>query len=280
MTEPQKAAKGNWDEDYKEDNSENKEPSGGNKEFRKARYMNMSKPGKYVVRLVGDHVNFRKHFKPYNAKVQDGEKDIDPAWQAGWFPAAKSAVNVINKTEVWDFDKKCATGVGTLEILEKGPSVFKHFANYKSVNDVIPSGKNGPDFIIEVKIPKDENGEYIRLKTEYLVGAIAKPAPFTEEEKAMVKADGGLFPLQDIYRSTPAEKMQEMWDALTDEQKKAPKREWDDDKKSDAPKAEAKAPEKMEEKMEDSPADAGDDLFDGGDAEPDDGAKDDSTELF
>jgi len=275
MTEQRKAAKGNWDEDYKD---ENKEGDGGaeNKDFRKARFSSMSKPGKYVVRLVGDHVNFRKHFKPYIAKVQDGDKDIDPAWQAGFYPPQKSAVNIINKTDVWDWNKMEATGTGTLEILEKGPSVFKHFANYKGIFNVIPSGKKGPDFIIEVKIPKDEKGEYIRLKTEYLVTHL-KEAPFTEEEIKMIKEDGGLFPLQEIYKSTPADKMQEMWDALSDAQKVAPKRDWDKDK----PKTEEAPSKKVEEKMEDSPADSGDDLFDGEETVTSDGSDaDDSAELF
>ena len=280
MTEPKKAAKGNWDEDYKENESNSDESSqGDNSDFRKARYMSMSKPGKYVVRLVGDHVNFRKHFKPYMAKVQDDEKDIDPAWQAGWWPGKKSAVNVINKTDVWDFEKNVATGTGSLEILEKGPSVFKHFANYKSVFDVIPSGKQGPDFMITVTVPKGKDGKPNVLKTEYAVQSM-KEAPFTEDEIKMIKDDGGLFKLEDIYRSTPADKMKEMWDALTEEQKKAPKREWDDDKKSDEPKAEAAAPEKMEEKMEDSPADSGDDLFGADSKESKDDSGDDSTDLF
>jgi len=276
MTEPKKAAKGDWDTDYNDDNKEGNEGSSEGKEFRKARFMKMSSPGKYIVRLAGDHVNFRKHFKPYIAKVQDSDKNIDPAWQAGFYPPQKSAVNVINKTDVWDWDKMEEKGTGTLEILEKGPSVFKHFANYKGIFGVVPSGKKGPNFLLEVKIPKKENGEYDRLKTEYFVTHL-KESPFTKEEVEMIRKEGGLFPLQDIYKSTSAEKMKEMWDALSDAQKIAPKSPFD---KNGSTKKEEAPSQKVEEKMEDSPADNGDDLFDGGGSDASDNETDDSAELF
>jgi hypothetical protein len=280
-TESREAKKGTWDKKEDDDKTNNGDSPDENN-FRKAKYMDMSKPGKYCVRLVGDHVEFRKHFKPYMARVQDEDKDIDPAWQAGWYPPEKSAVNVINKTAVWDFEKNVATGVGTLEILEKGPSVFKHFKNYKTLAGIIPSGKKGPNFIIEVTIPKGPDGKPNKLKTDYAVQAIPCEAPFTEEEKQMVKAAGGLFNLPVLFKSTSAAKMKEMWDALTPEQKIAPKKVWDDkdkdkdkDKKKEASKIEAEAPAPMNETMSDSPADLGDDLFDTPPADDSD-----STNLF
>jgi hypothetical protein len=79
--------------------------------------------------------------------------------------------------------------------------------------------------------------------------------------------------------------MQSMWDALPEDKKIAPKRDWDKDKadspKADSPKAEAKEPASMDEPMADSPADDGADLF-GGDAEKEKVASDSdsSADLF
>jgi hypothetical protein len=204
-----KAAQGDWDKDF----NTTDENSGGD-EKTKINYIDMSKPGNYRVRLVGPHVKCRKHFKPYTATVQDGDKGIDPAWQAGWIPGKRNAINIIDKTG------KKPGEVGELKVLEKGQTVFSGFANYKSVFGIDPAGKDGPDFNINVKVPMGSDGKPNKLKTEYSVTHIEK-APFTKEEIAMIK-EKGLYPLPDIYRSTTAEKMQEMWDAIPEEKRKAP----------------------------------------------------------
>lgn len=266
-----KAEKGNWDEDFKEDAGGEK-PS--NQDRPKTLYMDMSKPAKYTVRLVGPHVKCRKHFKPYRAVVQDNEKNVDPAWQAGFFPQKRYAVNVIDRSD------------GKLKILEKGASVFKHFANYKAVFGKDPAGvKDGPDFLITVTVPKGPNGQLNKLKTDYTVTHL-KEAPLTKEEIEMIKAQK-LWPLTDIYKSTPPEKMKEMWDALPDDKKIPPKREGDNSDSGDTRPAQSAQPanipvvqakvEPVEEKMEGAPADS-EDLFEENDAEGKDDK--DSTNLF
>lgn len=271
---------GNWDEDFKEDNK-----GGGSSTSKSDRpklvYMDMKSPGVYKIRLVGAHVKFRKHFKPYMANVQDSDKEIDPAWKAGFFPPLKFSINCIDRAD------------GVLKILEKGASVFKHFANYKALFGVDPAGKEGPDFAITVTIPKGKDGKPNKMKTEYAVTHLEK-APFTEKDmKVICKLDekgniikdekgkpiSNLWKLKEIYKSTSAEKMKKMWDDLPDEKKIAPKREGDS-KDVSAPSEDeepASAPETpvvVEEKMDGAPAD-GEDLFDNKENK-----EKDSSELF
>jgi len=275
MAEATKAAKGDWDEDFKDKEEQGQSGDSSQGESRKLNYASMKEPGKYIFRLVGDHVKCRKSFLPYKAKIQEEDLDTNPASVNGWYVPKRYAANVINKTG-------CAEGeVGRHEILEKGPSVFKNFANYKSVFGVDPAGKKGPDFCIEVKIPKGPDGKPNKLKTEYIVTHI-KEAPFTEAEIAMIKDGGGLYDLSGIYRSTPPEKLQEMWDALSPEQQKAPENPFDKKKsdKSSESKVEASTPDTIEESASpDAPADSGDDLF--GDEKSDKSqAGEESGDLF
>ena len=250
----QKAEKGNWDEDFKdEEKTSNGSGDQASSTGRKPAYMDLSKPGDYKVRLVGPHIKCRKHFKPYRATVQDTDKETDPAWKAGFFPPRRFAVNVIDKTGI----KAGETGV--LKILEKGSQVFKNFASYKAVKGVDPAGKDGPDFNINVKIPKKDD----KMSTEYTVMPIDK-APLTESEIKMIK-EQTLFPLTEIYKSTSPEKLKEMWDALSDAQKMPPKKSFKSGEKVEDKKIPEKQKEEpIKEDMTDSPADSGDELFTGG----------------
>jgi len=251
-----KAEEGNWDEDFKEE--ENTSEKSSQTEGRKTEYMDMSQPGQYKIRLVGPFIKCRKRFKPYRATVQVHDKDLDVAWSNGWpAPGKRFAVNVLDKTGLKEGE------VGVLKVLEKGPSVFKHFSNYKAVFNENPSGKTGPDFLITVKIPNDDKGQPVKLKTEYSVMHLEK-APFTEAEVNMITKQK-LWPLKEIYKSTSAESIQKMWDALSDDQRVAPKKKdfpAQGDSTQDAPTT------PIEEAMDDAPANS-DDLFNdakGGDA--------------
>lgn len=272
--ETTKAERGDWDKDFPADNN-NGEGSKGKGDREKIPYLDMSKPGKYKVRLVGPYIKCRKHFKPYRATVQDTDKDSDPAWKAGWVPSKRYAINVLDRL---DGNK--------LKILEKGPSVFKFFYTYKVDCNNDPSGKEGPDFMITVSVPMLD-GQPNKLKTEYTVTHLDK-APFTKEDMKMIcetdndgnvikdektgKPKSKLFPLLDIYKSTSPEKMKEMWDAIPEDKRTPPRRESNDD---DSPKSPAKAPAAVEEKMADAPANT-EDLFDDNKDEKSGG----STDLF
>jgi len=254
---------GNWDEESKQAEAKNANTSSDSNSNRpKTDYMDMSKPGDYDVRLVGPHVWFRKHFKPYRATVQDEDKGVDPAWQAGFFPGLRAAINVIDRAD------------GKLKILEKGTTVFNRFAEYKSIFNKDPAGKDGPNFRIKVSIPKGKDGLPNKLKTEYSVTHM-QDAPFTDAEKKIFvklddkgnvikgedgKAISNLWPLKEIYKSTSAEKLKEMWDALPPEKKIAPKKETSDGDSSNSPSEKKPEAKPIAEKMDKAPA-ASEDVF-------------------
>jgi len=260
------AEKGNWD-DFSNEGTD--APKGSEQERAKTLYMDISKAGKYTVRPVGPHIKCRKIFKPYRATLSDADKDTDPAWKAGFYPQKRFAINVIDRAD------------SKLKVLEKGASVFKQFANYKTVFGKNPSdAKDGVDFLITVSIPKLPNGQLNKLKTEYAVTHL-KETPLTEDEIKMIKAQK-LWPLPEIYKPTSLEKRIEMWNALPDAAKMAPKKEDVENGEASVAgtKTEAKPEPKpspvVEEKTTNAPADSKD-LF----AEnEDDGEKTDSAELF
>lgn len=258
------AEKGSWD-DFNKDEQEKK--SGG-EDRRRAEYMKFDKAGDYTIRLVGHHVQFLRHWDPFERKdrviTDKTYKGKDPAWNAGFYPRKTFAIHVIDRAD------------GQLKILEKGNQIFKEFAQYAKVNNINPSQKDGPDFVITVTIPNPND----KRTTRYSVMAKRDAAPFTAEEIAMVKAN--VYPLADIYKSTTLEKIQELWNAVPEDKKIPPKRDWED-KKSDAPApaaAPAPAPvtqdEAPVEKIADAPADE-EDLF--ADEPVAEGAGD-STEMF
>jgi len=253
--------KGNWDVDF----TQEAKASSDNKP--KTDYMDMTKPGNYIIRLVGPHIKCRKHFNPYRATVQDDERNVDPAWQAGFTPGRRYAINIIDRAD------------SKLKVLEKGSKVFKNFANYKSITKKDPAGKEGPNFAVVVTVPNLPNGKPDKLNTDYAVMPL-EAAPFTADEVKMIK-EKGLWPLAELYKSTPAEKMKEMWDALPADKKIAPKRENKSDKTDDGDDdasttvasttvagttvATTKVAEVVKEEMKGAPAES-DDIFapDGG----------------
>jgi len=240
------AEKGNWDDFEKEKPGNNN--NDGNTERRKIEYMKFDKPGDYTIRLVGNHVKFLRHWDPFERKdrvITDASyKGKDPAWNAGFYPRKTYAIHIIDRAD------------GVLKILEKGTQIFKEFAHFKSVNDINPAGKEGPNFVITVEIPGGN-----KRSTRYSVMAKQGAAPFTEEEIAMVKAN--IYPLADIYKSTDLEKIKELWAAIPEDRKIPPKREYDD-QKSESSSASAPAPKSQDEppaeNIEDAPADE-EDLF-------------------
>jgi hypothetical protein len=257
------AEKGSWD-----DFAEDAEGNGNNKQGDRPKtlYMDTSKPGKYNVRPVGPHIKCRKLFKPYRVTLNETDRDTDPAWKAGFYPQQRFAINVIDRAD------------GKLKILEKGKTVFAQFANYKATFGKNPSdAKEGVDFQITVTIPKLPDGSPNKLKTDYKVIHI-KETPLTKEEIEMIKAQK-LWPLTEIYKPTPLEKRVEMWNALPDAAKVAPKKPEGKDGETveAAPKVEAKPAVAVEEKMPEASAES-DDLF----ADKDEGVeeKTDSAELF
>lgn len=260
------AEKGNLEEF---DETKNSKGTNSISDKPKAVYLTIDtkKPGKYIykVRPVGDFVKYRNLYMPYRAKLGEKELATDPAYKNGWYASKKYAINVIDRAD------------GLLKILDKGSSIFKGFADYKSLFAKNPfSIKEGADFAITVIVPADKNGKAIPMDTEYRCTHIQE-TPLTQAELDMIKAQG-LWPLTKIYKPTSLEKRMDMWNALSDSAKIAPKREFN--KKGSETSAETKiesASSKpvIEENMAGAPA-VSDDLFEDQVTED----KSESAELF
>ena len=233
---------GDWDADFKENNNQPNGNAGG--ERRKTNYMKLDKPGVYQVRLFGPFVKFYSHWQPFDRKVitlKEWDKE-DPATVAGFYPRQTWAIHVIDRAD------------GGVKILEKGKKIFECFANYKKVNNINPAHiAEAPDFQIKVEWPKGNKRAAV-----YSVTALAKPSPLTKDEITKCKAEK--YPLEAIYKTTPLDKIKELWAALPDEKKI--KKDEDEEGNTKTAKA-TTAPKKtevIEEPMEDSPS-TKDDLF-------------------
>jgi hypothetical protein len=239
---------GDWDADFKENtNQPNGNASG---ERRKTNYMTFDKPGVYQVRLFGKFVKFYSHWQPFDRKIitlKEWSKE-DPATVAGFYPRQAWAIHVIDRKD------------GSVKVLEKGKKIFECFANYKTVNNINPaSPTEAPDFQIKVEWPKGNKRAAV-----YSVTALAKPSPLTKEEIEKCKAEK--YPLELMYKTTPLEKIKELWAALPEEKKIKPVEDEEGNTSKSKTTTAPKKTEVIEEPMDDSPA-TKDDLFgDNGDA--------------
>lgn len=278
-----RAEEGDWVNDFASNDNEDKKSKFNND--KKIGWMTFPKPGTYTVRLIGgkdipdekdpkkiNHkmgaVSFYKYFKPFNviAKAEKIRavishrlyKDEDPAWIAGFYPNKTFAIHVIDRAE------------GTLKILEKGKTLFNKFANFQTVNDKNPAGKDAPDFVITVKWP-----DGTKNSAEYDATAKQSPAPLTEDETKMIRASFNekeidlakaanenplTWRLKNIYKPTSLEKIKELWSKLSKDQQTPPTREKSNSKQS---ASKTVAAPKIEEPKVPETDDAGDDLFAG-----------------
>jgi hypothetical protein len=204
-----KAEQGNWDEDFKESTEEKKEDTN------KADYMKFDEPGDYRVRLVGSHVKFLKYWQPFNAITHPDyiKEGVDPVRKAGFYYDQRYAIHVFDRQDE-----------NKLKILDRGNQIFKKFAKYKAISQgVDPAGKEAPEFIITVEMPKDKKtGKYIKRQTKYQVMPDSKVTPLTEEEIQTYKENR--WPLKDLYKATPLEIIQKLWNDLPDDKKVPPKK--------------------------------------------------------
>jgi len=279
MTDELNAAKGDWLSDFDTKNSEGKKTDGTT--FNKAEFISLKAEGTYRIRLVGSYVKFRRHWKPYGQPINthDNLKAQDPAWSGGFYPSRRFAINIIDRAD------------GKLKILEAGPTIFDQFSIYRKATEIDPAGKDGPDFAITVQIPMAD-GKPDLLHKKYGVASL-QATPFTLEEKAMLckkdedgkilmeneKPVSNLWPLARIFKPTPIEKMQELWDALSDEKKTPPKRkdfnQSSDSKSSKPSKSDAVEGQVTTEPITDNVATSSNELFE---ESGDTGS--DSTDLF
>ena len=197
--EGQIAPKVNWDEDFKpREKSARSRPD----------FLQLNKPGEYMVRLIGATYMFNRYWDPFDSKariiVSEDDRNKTKAYKAGFFPRETCAVHVIDRA------------TGKIMLLEKSKSFFKDLAAFKKINKISPADpQKAPDFVISVNW---KNGD--KRQAEYTITATFTPTPITESEKALfesVKCDLG-----DYYKSTSLSKIDEAFDALPAEKKIKP----------------------------------------------------------
>lgn len=201
--------KNDWEKDFEEFDEEKKSNSSGGNSENPVEWMKFTKAAKYKVRLVGNYVKYHQFWNPFGKGVivDPDDRNKTSAVKAGFYPSTRFAILILDKN---DLDEN---GVAKPKVLDKGPSVFKEFHNYFSVNEVNPAGAEGPDFIINVKNPGT-------LKAEYSVTAVAKPSPLSKEEVQKIRDVKENWPSLDVLKkAVPLEEIEKMWDALPDEKK-------------------------------------------------------------
>lgn len=142
-----------------------------------------------TIRPIGGAVQFMKVFVNKRSVVLDPEnKDqakalIESSTNQKCEPKMRFAINVIDRSD------------GKVKILENGPSIFKHFANWSKLNgNAGPGGNSGTDWNI---LPTG-----VGLDREYAVMPTV-PTPLTPDEIAKAKDPKGLYPLSEIYKCCP-----------------------------------------------------------------------------
>ena len=189
------AAYGNWDEDYPD------KPENNNGDQKQAVWMKFDKPGSYTIRLVGKYVTYFRHWKPFSERVitHPEYKSQDPAWKAGFSPRKGHAIHIIDRSD------------GQVKILDKSNAFFRNFHDFKKINEIDPASKDeAPDFVVQVEWPNNN-----KRQAKYKVVPKQKASPLTDEEIAKLKE--GQFNLKVIYKTTPLEKIKELWDQLSPE---------------------------------------------------------------
>jgi hypothetical protein len=259
MNESIRAEECNWDEDFKDSNSDGGKNQ--NPDRKKIEWMSFPKPGQYRVRLIGKAVRFLKYYKPFGKGTRvithKSYKDEDPAWQAGFYPNDTYAIHILDRDNG-----------NAIKILEKGKTLFKCFAQYQQINKTNPAGKEGPDFVITVVWPKGNKN-----KAQYSATATQQVSALSAEEKEIIKksftdidlatakknnSEPLLYRLINIYKTTDLAKIKEMWNNLPESAKIPPKKEEDNDSEQSAtthtPQPKIEEPKIEEPKIEEPKA--------------------------
>ena len=167
----------------------------GDKEQRKSKLQFIkfeSGKGK-TFRPIGGAVEFTKFFVNGRAVVVDSpyadEASARMEAQSGQKhpPRTRFAINVIDRED------------GQIRILEGGPSIFKHFANWSKLNQgAPPGGRAGMDWSV---MPEGEG-----LNREYSTMPIC-PAPLSQDEIKLANETKEKYTLTDVFAGCSMEEV-------------------------------------------------------------------------
>ncbi len=149
------------------------------------------------IRLVGKPYEFYRHYTTIQATSPGFKQDV--AWQAGHEPKKRYAILCLDRNDE-----------NKLKVFEAGPLVFESFMTYYEMSKNDPGGVEGPDWVIQMKIPvtmKDGKSFKDKRQTKYTVVRDEK-VPFTAEEAAYLKANW--IELKEVKKPTDPELIKEM----------------------------------------------------------------------
>ncbi len=166
----------------------------GEKSGNGAKYLKLEAGKSYRIRPVFKPHIFYKYFveRPqggFGQAITDTPDSCVIRKKYGEQAKQRFAVNVIDRAD------------GIIKVLEGPISILKQFSTWASETGTDPGSKDGGEFAIRVECPGND-----KKKTRYVVSFI-NYAPFTDEEKALIKS-GAMNDLENLYKATPQEQIE------------------------------------------------------------------------
>jgi len=192
--------------------------SKGDKSGNGAKYLKLEAGKSYRIRPVFKPHIFYKYFveRPqggFGQAITDTPDTCVIRKKYGEQAKQRFAVNVIDRAD------------GIIKVLEGPISILKQFSTWASETGTDPGSKDGGEFAIRVECPGND-----KKKTRYVVSFI-NYAPFTDEEKALIKS-GAMNDLETLYRATSQDQIEakvygtdEEESSSTSKTKKAPEKQ-------------------------------------------------------
>lgn len=192
--------------------------SKGDKSGNGAKYLKLEAGKSYRIRPVFKPHIFYKYFveRPqggFGQAITDTPDTCVIRKKYGEQAKQRFAVNVIDRAD------------GIIKVLEGPISILKQFSTWASETGTDPGSKDGGEFAIRVECPGND-----KKKTRYVVSFI-NYAPFTDEEKALIKS-GAMNDLETLYRATSQDQIEakvygtdEEESSSTSKAKKAPEKQ-------------------------------------------------------
>jgi len=149
--------------------------------------------GTHVVRLLGPPIAMNKFMvqgddQRWRSAVCEDAENNPVTKNHAINPSERYAINVIDRAD------------GELKILEGGVRVFGEFKKYFTMTGLNPGATEGADF----KIVVTGAG-----RSKKIITTFDRKSTLAEDEIAMVKGRGGLNKLQDIFKVTPNDQLEE-----------------------------------------------------------------------
>ncbi len=147
----------------------------------------------YQLRPLGDLFSFKKYFFEYGGKwrsaICGNEQTCPVANKHNARPALKYAINVIDRTD------------GELKVFQSTPLTFVALQQFYKNYNKFPGKTHGAQFLLQTQ-GKQKISKY-KLS---LIG----PHTLSTKDMQMIKNRGGIYPIQDLYKPTDPEKIQEI----------------------------------------------------------------------